>query len=154
VITTNSGYPLDMNLYQCGKGMSAAEQIVRPGGAIIMAAECCEGIPDHGLFGEMLRAARTPQELFDNVMKLGEPRQDQWAAQIQARIQIKADVYLYSHSFTDAQIREALLIPCRDIPATVEMLRRQYGAAARICVVPEGPQTIPYYVPQSEAVSL
>jgi len=67
VITTNSGYPLDLNLYQCGKGMSAAEQIVRPGGAIIMAAECSEGIPDHGLFGEMLRAARTPQELYDNV---------------------------------------------------------------------------------------
>ncbi|GIV80859.1 MAG: hypothetical protein KatS3mg051_0213 [Anaerolineae bacterium] len=150
VITTNSGYPLDQNLYQCGKGMSAAEQIVRPGGAIIMVAECCEGIPDHGLFGEMLRAARSPQELYDSVMNAPETRQDQWAAQIQARIQLKADVYLYSDYFDDEATREALLLPCHDIPATVEALREKYGRDARICVLPEGPQTIPYV---AEAVS-
>jgi len=40
VITTNSGYPLDMNLYQAVKGMSAARTIVKKGGAIICAAEC------------------------------------------------------------------------------------------------------------------
>jgi nickel-dependent lactate racemase len=153
VLTTNSGYPLDLNLYQCGKGMSAAEQIVRQGGSIIMAAECAEGIPDHGLFGEMLRAANSPQELYDNVMKSPETRQDQWAAQIQARIQLKADVYLYSDHFTDAQIREALLVPCRDIPATVELLRQKYGHDARICVLPEGPQTIPYLAPRDEPVN-
>ena len=45
VITTNSGYPLDMNVYQSGKGMRAAELIVRDGGLIIMAAECSEGMP-------------------------------------------------------------------------------------------------------------
>jgi len=144
VITTNSGYPLDMNLYQCGKGLSAAERIVRPGGSIIMAAECSEGIPDHGLFGEMLHAAHTPAELFQHVMKLPEPLQDQWAAQIQSRIQLKANVYLYSDHFTDDQIRECLLFPCRDIPALVATLRNQYGPAARICVLPEGPQTVPY----------
>ncbi len=48
VITTNSGYPLDQNLYQSVKGMSAASQIVREGGAIIMAAACEDGLPDHG----------------------------------------------------------------------------------------------------------
>ncbi|MBN1317399.1 MAG: nickel-dependent lactate racemase, partial [Anaerolineales bacterium] len=45
VITSNSGYPLDLNLYQAVKGMSAAAQIVRPGGAIVIAAECWDGIP-------------------------------------------------------------------------------------------------------------
>jgi len=144
VITTNSGYPLDMNLYQCGKGMSAAEQIVRPGGAIIMVAECSEGIPDHGLFGEMLRAARSPQEMYDAVLNAVETRQDQWAAQIQARIQLKADVYLYSDHFDDAATRAALLNPCHDIAETVAALREIYGQEARICVLPEGPQTIPY----------
>ena len=57
VITSNSGYPLDLNLYQAVKGMSAAAQVVRPGGAIIIAAECWDGIPEHGLFGELLREA-------------------------------------------------------------------------------------------------
>jgi hypothetical protein len=101
----------------------------------------------------MLRAATSPQELYDNVMKSPETRQDQWAAQIQARIQLKADVYLHSDHFTDAQIREALLNPCRDIPATVTLLRQKYGHDARICVLPEGPQTIPYFVPHDEPVN-
>lgn len=144
VITTNSGYPLDMNLYQCGKGLSAAYQVVRQGGAILMAAECSEGIPEHGLFGQMLRAARSAQELYDNVLKLAEPQQDQWAAQIQGRVLLRAEVYLYADGLTEAQIREALLQPCRDIPATVEALRARYGRDARLCVLPEGPQTVPY----------
>jgi len=151
VITTNSGYPLDMNLYQCGKGMSAAEQIVRSGGAIIMAAECSEGIPDHGLFGEMLRAARSPQEMYDAVLSAPETRQDQWAAQIQARIQMKADVYLYSDHFDEEATREVLLIPCNDIASTVAALREIYGHAARLCVLPEGPQTIPYVAETTRA---
>ena len=143
-ITTNSGYPLDLNLYQCGKGMSAAEQVVRQGGAIIMAAECSDGIPEHGLFREMLRAADSPRALFDAVLNAPETRQDQWAAQIQARIQLKAEVYLYSDFLSEEQTAEALLLPCSDIAATVEALRQKYGREARICILPEGPQTVPY----------
>ena len=51
VITTNSGYPLDQNLYQAVKGMSAAAEVVRPGGTIICAAECRDGLPAHGSYG-------------------------------------------------------------------------------------------------------
>ena len=54
VITTNSGYPLDLNLYQAVKGMSAAYQVVKQGGAIIIAAECAEGI-GHGHFEDLLQ---------------------------------------------------------------------------------------------------
>ena len=60
VITTNSGYPLDQNLYQAVKGMSAAARIVRPGGAIIAAAECSDGLPDHGNFKQLLQMRPTP----------------------------------------------------------------------------------------------
>ena len=56
VLTTNSGYPLDQNLYQAVKGMSAAAQIVKPGGAIVCAAECRDGLPSHGSYGEVLRS--------------------------------------------------------------------------------------------------
>ena len=60
VLTTNSGYPLDQNLYQAVKGMSAAAQIVVPGGQIISAAECREGFPDDGSYRHMLTSHRTP----------------------------------------------------------------------------------------------
>jgi nickel-dependent lactate racemase len=151
VITTNSGYPLDMNLYQAVKGMSAAEQVAREGGAIIIAAACSDGIPDHGLYGKLLREADSPAALFDSIIHNVETRQDQWQAQIQARIQMRADVYVYSDNLTDEQIQTALLRPCRNIATTVEQLRNKYGRDARIGVIPEGPQTIPYLVAVAQA---
>ncbi len=144
VITTNSGWPLDMNLYQAVKGMSAAEQIVRPGGSIIVAAECAEGIPEHGLYGQLLREAASLAELARNIQAAQETRQDQWQAQIQARIQSRAEVYVYSDHLSHAQIEQALLLPCPDIAELIARLRRRYGSDARIGILPEGPQTIPW----------
>jgi nickel-dependent lactate racemase len=144
VITTNSGYPLDLNLYQAVKGMSAAAKVVKQGGAIICAAECWDGIPEHGLYGQLLRGAESPQQLLDQIMSPGFLEQDQWQAQIQAQIALKADVYVYSDYLSDAQIGESLLLPCRSIEATVAELRGRYGPQMSICVLPEGPQTIPY----------
>jgi nickel-dependent lactate racemase len=144
VITTNSGYPLDLNLYQTVKGMSAAAQVVREGGAIIAAADCWDGIPDHGLYGQLLRQARNPQEILETIFAPGFLEQDQWQAQIQAQIQLKADVYVHTHNLTDEQIETALLKPSHSIETTVTELLKQYGPEATICVLPEGPQTIPY----------
>jgi nickel-dependent lactate racemase len=144
VITTNSGYPLDLNLYQAVKGMSAAAKVVKPGGAIICAAECWDGIPDHGLYGQLLRDASSPRELLDRIMAPGFLQQDQWQAQIQAQIQLNAEVYVYADYLTDVQICESLLLPCRSIAETVTALRSRYGEDCSICVLPEGPQTIPY----------
>lgn len=144
VITTNSGYPLDINLYQSVKGMRAAERIVRPGGAIVIAASCPDGIPEHGLYGKLLRESRSPGELLDRICAPGFLEQDQWEAQVQALVQLKADVYVRSDGLTDDQIREALLLPCRRIEDTVGELVVRYGRDASICVMPEGPQTIPH----------
>lgn len=144
VITTNSGYPLDLNLYQAVKGMSAASQVVKPGGAIIIAAECWDGIPDHGLYGQLLAEASSPRELLDMIIAPGFLKQDQWQAQIQAQIQLKADIYVRTDNLTDAQVRGALLRPCHNIEQTVADLRARYGPDATICVLPEGPQTIPF----------
>ena len=144
VITTNSGYPLDLNLYQAVKGMSAAARIVRPGGSIIAAAECWDGIPEHGEYAELLRAAGSPQELLALVEAPGFACQDQWEAHIQALIQLRADVHVYSDGLSDAQIREALLTPCHSIEGTLAQLLDQYGPGATVCVLPEGPQTVPY----------
>jgi nickel-dependent lactate racemase len=143
-ITSNSGYPLDLNLYQSVKGMSAAAQIVRQGGAIIVAASCWDGIPEHGLYGQLLRQARSPQEVLDMVCTPGFLKQDQWQAQVQAQIQLRATVYVRTDHLTDRQIRAALLEPCHSIEATVHRLVAEMGADARICILPEGPQTIPY----------
>ena len=149
VITSNSGYPLDLNLYQAVKGMSAAEQIVKPGGSIIIAAECWDGVPDHGNYKGLLHSASSPAEMLAKVRALKEPISDQWEAQLQARIQAKADVYVRNSYLSDEEIRKALFLPCQSIEETVSDLLAKYGPDATICVLPEGPQTIPYLAGQS-----
>ena len=144
VVTTNSGYPLDLNLYQSVKGMSAAAQVVSDGGSIICAAECSDGLPDHGEFRQLLAMRDTPQELLDMVNEPGFSRHDQWQVQLQAQIQVKARVMLKSGYLSDEQVRSAHLEPVDDVErATAECLAG-YGPDAEVCVLPEGPQTIPY----------
>ena len=144
VITTNSGYPLDQNLYQAVKGMSAAVQVVREGGAIVVVAACEDGLPDHGLYADLLKRAGSPARALQMIAAPDFVAQDQWQVQIQAQIQQKADVFVYADGLTDHQIQLALMTPIRDIPVAVDMLREERGT--RICVLPEGPQTIPYLI--------
>jgi nickel-dependent lactate racemase len=142
VITSNSGYPLDLNLYQAVKGMSAAAQIVRPGGDIVIAAECWDGIPDHGEYRKMLWEAESVDELWETVTAPGFRRHDQWEALVQARIQRKATVHVYADGLSDEELERALVIPCRSIEETVAQLR-QDKAEGTIAVLPDGPQTVP-----------
>jgi nickel-dependent lactate racemase len=144
VITSNAGSPLDLNLYQAVKGMSAAAQIVKKDGTIILAADCWDGIPEHGQYKRLLLEATDPRSLLARVRADDCRCQDAWQAQIHARVCEKAAVYLFSHNLTDEQIQRALLQPCRDIAGTVEQRMPVYGRDASICVLPEGPQTIPY----------
>jgi nickel-dependent lactate racemase len=144
VVTTNSGYPLDQNLYQAVKGMCAAAKIVKHGGAIICAAECRDGIPNHGAYGEILASRSSPKELLDMITAPGYARADQWQVQIQALIQLKAKVLLKAGCLSDDQIRAAHFEPIHDVSAAVDRAMRDAGPQATICVLPHGPQTIPY----------
>lgn len=144
VITTNSGYPLDINLYQAAKGMSAAAQIVKPGGSILIAAECAEGIPEYGEYKKIIHEGGSVQGVLDLVSQPGYRRHDMWEALLQVRIQQKADVYVYADGLTPEETRGMLFEPCTDLQATLAALLKKHGPQARVCVLPEGPQTIPY----------
>jgi nickel-dependent lactate racemase len=143
VITSNSGYPLDLNLYQAVKGMSAASQIVKQGGDIIVAAECWDGIPDHGEYKRLLWEASSPEDLLDRVMAPGFRCHDQWEAQAQAQIQQKARVHVYADGLSGEELRRALVLPCESIERAIAEIRLG-NPAATIAVLPDGPQTVPY----------
>lgn len=150
VITTNGGYPLDQNLYQSVKGMTAAARIVRRGGAIILAAECRDGIPSHGSYGAILAGAHGHADIFAALHNGSETIPDQWEAQVQAIVQEKADVYAYCTGLTAEQLRMAHVEPIASVEETLnELLRRQPGAS--IAVLPEGPYTVPEVVPVEAA---
>jgi len=145
VITSNSGYPLDLNLYQTVKGMSGAAQVVRQGGSIIIASECWDGIPDHGHFGRLWRESASPADALKRIESPGFGCMDQWQVQVQARVQQKAEVYVRADGLTDEQLVQCKLKPCRRIEDTLaEIVARNADRRLSVCVLPEGPLTIPY----------
>jgi lactate racemase len=143
VVTTNSGYPLDLNLYQGVKGMSAGARVIKPGGTLILACECREGVPGNSPLDHLLRSASGPEEILTMLATPGYVRPEQWQAQIQALVQRKANVLLYS-SLKDEVVRACHLTPCHDISAEVQKRLDTLGPKARVAVLPQGPLTIPY----------
>ena len=144
VITTNSGYPLDQNLYQTVKGLSAAAQIVKMGGTIICASECRDGLPSHGEYSKILSESNSMSKLLDDINKAEFTRHDQWQVQVQAKIQMRAEVFIKSDYLTDVEIQAAHFNPISSIEAAITDSINKHGKGARICVLPEGPQTVPY----------
>jgi len=143
VITSNSGYPLDLNVYQSVKGMSAAAQIVKKGGAIIITAECWDGIPVGSDFETILQSVKSQDELMDFTKQHENDFQDTWQVFFLARVLQNSDVYLYS-KLNEEEVKKVYLKPTGDISKLVEKLVKVYGQDSLICVLPEGPLTIPY----------
>ena len=143
VVTTNSGYPLDQNLYQAVKGMSAAAQVVVDGGTILCAAECSDGIPDHGRYAELLGRGDSPEELLAQIEARPVTEPDQWQVQVQALIQRRARVLVKADGLSGEQLAAAHFEPATNLDAALAACLAG-RPDARVCVLPEGPQTIPY----------
>ena len=143
VVTTNSGYPLDLNLYQGVKGMSAGARVLKKGGTLILAAECREGVPGGSPLDDLLRSADSIEEILTMLSTPGFVRPEQWQAQIQALVQRHAEVLV--HCMLDNDTLEAChLAPCADINAEVAKRLAKLGPDAHVAVLPQGPLTIPY----------
>ena len=143
VVTTNAGYPLDQNLYQAVKGMSAAAQIIERDGFILACSKCDDGFPNHGNFKKLLFESNSPQELLDRILAPGFSLYDQWEAQLLAMIELKARVGIKSE-LNDDDVRKAHLEPVHNINERVALEIKKYGGMASVAVLPEGPLAIPY----------
>ncbi len=144
VVTTNAGYPLDQNLYQAVKGMSAGATVVKPGGTIVCAAECRDGFPDHGSYREVLASEDSPEALLATIAAREHTVPDQWQVQVQAKVQAHADVVVHSSYLSAQDLASAHLGHTDDVAGAVSEALDRAGPDSRVCVLPEGPQTIPY----------
>lgn len=142
VVTSNSGYPLDQNLYQTVKGISAAARIAEPGGTVLIASECSDGLPDHGNFGALMRAGHSADDILRNIMNLPEEPLDQWEAQVYAYLMKEYEIQLYC-SMSPATVRACKLQPVADLQEAAEAAIRKLGQRPRVAVLPDGPLTIP-----------
>ena len=122
--------------------MSAAARIVKPGGLIILACECREGVPAGSAFERLLHRAATLEELAAQLDAPGTTLPEQWQVQILAQVRRKAEVLLHSSLPDDAVLR-CHLQPCHDVSATVCERLQALDLEARVAVLPQGPLTIP-----------
>ncbi|MBO83239.1 MAG: hypothetical protein CL506_02615 [Actinobacteria bacterium] len=144
VITSNSGYPLDQNLYQSVKGMSAASQITKKDGKILCLAECSDGIPDHGEFYSLLSYFKDPYQVNKTLQDPNFMCQDQWQVQILSDIVKKQSVYMYSEKLSPDDIQKAFLNPVLNPNDFIKNLEIEDKNTSG-CVLPEGPITIPFF---------
>lgn len=131
VLTCNAGFLLDQNLYQSVKGISAAAQVVKPGGAIICAAECRDGFPDHGEYRAQLAAAASPAALLADIVARDHTVPDQWQLQIQAKLQMQARVLMHTSYLSDHELAEVHLEQTHDVGADSPIYGDSHGTAAR-----------------------
>jgi nickel-dependent lactate racemase len=118
--------------------------VVKPGGAIICAAECRDGLPAHGSYGQVLASQPSPEKLLAMIQAPGYRVPDQWQVQIQAQIQMKARVSVKANGLSPDTLRAAHFEPVEDVAEAVRSAMRAAGPRAALCVLPQGPQTIPY----------
>ncbi len=139
-VTTNSGAPLDLDLYQTCKGIDTASQVTRDGGIIIVASSCSAGIGPEA-FLELHRSVDSPKEVIRKI-KREEPIGVQWENQILARTQLKHDIYLVS-SLDDSIVNDMMMTPVSTIEEGLEKAFSVLGKNAEVVVIPEGPLILP-----------
>jgi nickel-dependent lactate racemase len=126
------------------KGLSAAARVVKPGGTIVIAGECRDGIPAHGAYAQVLASSTSAQGLLDLINSPGYAVPDQWQVQIHAQILTKAQVMMKADGLQPEQLRAAHLQPIDDVEEAVASALRRAGPEATLCVLPQGPRTIPF----------
>ena len=139
-VTTNSGMPLDLDLYQTCKGIDNASLITRDGGIIIMASSCRAGVGPEA-FQQLHSSSSSPAAVLQKIRK-AESKGVQWQNQLLARVQINKDVYLVSE-LDGATVKDMKMMPVRSIEEGLDKAFRALGSSSEVMVIPEGPLVLP-----------
>lgn len=139
VISSNGGYPLDQNIYQSVKGLTAAEAAAAPGAVLIMVSSCSDG---HGgeSFYNALHDCRSPEQLTEEILATpqDQTRPDQWEYQILARVLCKHRVIYVTDPAQRATIEGMKMEWAPDVDEALARARRDKGEDAHLVVIPNG----------------
>lgn len=142
VITTNSGYPLDQNLYQSPKGVSTAAACVEEGGVIILGASLCDGIG--GTNFEKLMKLGSPEKIKATIEAIPpkESIPEQWCAQIYANLMLKHPIIIVSQHMPKAELEKLGFRAAETFDEALEMAYAIKGTDATVTVIPDGVSVI------------
>lgn len=137
-ISTNGGYPLDQNVYQSVKGMTAAEATVRKNGVIIMIASANDG---HGgeSFYQTFKAQKPLETMYEEFMARDADQTiaDQWESQILTRILMHATV-IYVSEMDEELVKDFRMIPAKSLDEALNKAKEIVGENATIAAIPDG----------------
>jgi nickel-dependent lactate racemase len=139
VITSGGGYPLDATFYQISKSLICAKNILKPGGTIVVACECREGLGSLEFCG-IMRSVCTPAEFFEGYCEPENFVIDQWCAQnIYQVLDHAGRVYIYSPGLSYEDVMKMGAIKVEDLQSTVTRLLDGHEKAV---AVPDGPYVV------------
>ncbi|KAB3526345.1 nickel-dependent lactate racemase [Alkaliphilus serpentinus] len=143
VVTSNGGYPLDQNIYQTVKGMTAAEATAKEDAVIIIASACNDG---HGgeAFYQTFLDHKTAQDVMDTIMKIPMEKTipDQWESQILARLLIKHKVILVTDQCDSKMVTDMHMLHAYTLEEAMKMAFEIKGKDASVTVIPDGVSVI------------
>jgi nickel-dependent lactate racemase len=139
VITSSAGYPLDLTFYQCVKGITAAAHMVKPGGRILIVAQCAEGVGSPE-FARRLSGLKDFRSFLDEI-RSAPVEVDQWQLEKLALTGEKFDLYFFTPGVTRSQLGFLSESAFRSVEEAVAATLAGLPADARIALVPEGPYT-------------
>ena len=139
VITSSAGYPLDLTFYQCLKGLTAAQHIVKPGGKMLLLAECAEGIGSPE-YARLLKAYRGHAEFLKEIEST--PVEiDQWQLEKLALTELKNELLFYTPGAARNELGSLGANAFADVNEAVAALFSDLVPGARVALLPEGPYT-------------
>lgn len=138
VLTTNGGYPLDQNIYQTVKGMTAGESCVNEGGVIIICSSCADGTGGD-FFYRLLADEPTAKAAYQKLNDVDPSKTefDQWEAQILARILTKANVIIVSDKCDPKIITSMHIMHATTIDEALQKAYQLVGNK-KVTIIPDG----------------
>ncbi|MCI2106436.1 MAG: nickel-dependent lactate racemase [Intestinimonas sp.] len=139
VISSNGGAPLDQNMYQCVKGMTAGEAAAKEDGIIIMCARCNDGTGGDGFY-HALKDCSSPAALQEEILKvpMDQTKPDQWEYQILCRMLAKHRVIYVTDPSMKTTVEEMKMEYCPDVNEALDRAYAAKGKDAHVVAIPNG----------------
>ncbi|WP_026883915.1 nickel-dependent lactate racemase [Clostridium akagii] len=143
VVTTNGGYPLDQNIYQAVKGMTAAEGCASENGVIIMIASCSDGHGGESFYNTMANA-KSPRDFMNKLMRVSrkDTVPDQWEVQILTRILLKHQVIIVTDMCNPKIIKNMHMEHAYTFDEALNMAFKIKGEHAKVTLIKDGVSSI------------
>lgn len=147
VVTSSAGYPLDQTYYQTVKGMVTPLDILEPGGTLIIASECAEGIgSQHYREAQGRLVSLGPDAFLDTLLAKQLADVDEWQTEMQLKPMRTGTVGLYTTGLSDEDHELTGVERVSDLTAAIARSMAEHGDPA-VAIIPEGPYVVPVSSP-------